>query len=565
MLRSLIRRSAVRLAAASLGITGIICTAGCRSASAPVATTDWAETPADRASAPTSTAAVREADNEAPAKAKVTDGPPASAVILASALQVDDSAGGQRFEVPEEIPGAEADPLRLPPFDPTQSHEQRRSAIESLFPDVPTPMVAPGPYAAESTPLVTLGELQQIAVRNSPALRVAAADVREACGLAVQAGLYPNPTVGYEGDSLGTARTAGYNGLMVTQEFVTAGKLDLAQTAAMMKVRAAEQRLRKARIALASDVRRGYFAVLIAHERVKYARAIAHLADEVYAAQIDLVAAGEAAAYEPLQLRVFSARARNDIVQAENDLSAAWRGLAASLGLPQMAYRPPIGSAEMSPPSIDYDQASGILLSRHSDLAAAQALITSACYNVRLQEAMPIPNLTVYTAFQHDDTTTLNDFAANVQVGLPLPIFDRNQGNITAAHAQLGRAHQDLADTRNQLLGDLAQAYNRFATNRTIAENFRFQILPDQVRVYRGVYDRFRQAGGVVDFAQIVVSQQALADAVTSYVDALQAQWESAVDLAELMQVDDFFGIDNLAAGLGDAPPELPPESPPAE
>ena len=558
-MRSLIRHSALRLAAASLGITGLGFTAGCRSASAPVASTEWAETPVDKASAPSQAAAIRITDDARDPAPSVTDGPPASAVILASALQVDEAAAGQRFQVPEEIPGAEAGPLRLPLFDPTQSHQERRSAIESLFPGVPAPQVAPGPYAAGSTSVVSLGELQQIALQNSPALRVAAADVREACGLAVQAGLYPNPIVGYEGDSLGTARTAGYNGLMVTQEFVTAGKLDLAQTAAMMKVRAAEQQLRKARIALASDVRRGYFAVLIAQERVKYARAIAHLADEVYAAQVDLVAAGEAAAYEPLQLRVFAAQARNDIVKAENDLSAAWRSLAATLGMPQMAYRPPIGSAEMPPPGIDYDQASGILLSRHSDLAAAQALITRACYNVRLQEAMPIPNLTVYTALQHDDTTTLNDFAANVQVGLPLPIFDRNQGNIAAAHAQLGRSHQDLADTRNQLLGDLAQAYNRFATNRTIAENFRTQILPDQVRVYRGVYDRFRQAGGVVDFAQIVVSQQALADAVTSYVDALQAQWESAVDLAELMQVDDFFGIDHLAAGLGDAPPELPP------
>ena len=537
---------------------GALC--GCRSAAVPTASTDWAETPADMQVAPVDDAA---ADTDSGRvrirRASTSDGPPASAVILASAEEAEQQAVMQRFEVPEEIPGADADPLRLPPFDATKSHEERLSVIEALFPELPAPLIAPGPLGNSDATPVSLGELQQIGLQNSPALRAAAADVQEARGRAVQAGLYPNPTVGYEGDSLGTARTAGYNGVMITQEFVTGGKLDFAQSAALMRVQAAQQNLRRERIALASDVRRGYFAVLIAQERVKYARAIAHLADEVYAAQIDLVAAGEAAAYEPLQLRVFSVQARNDIVQAENDLSAAWRSLAATLGLPQMAYRPPVGSAEMPPPGIDYEQASGILLSRHSDLAARRALISSACYNLRLQEVMPIPNLTVYTALQHDDTTTLNDFAANVQVGLPLPLFDRNQGNISAAHAELGRAHQNLADRRNELLGELAQAYNRYTTSRTIADNFRSQILPDQVRFYRGVYERFRQAGGAIDFAQVVVSQQAVADAVADYVDALQVQWAAAVDLAELMQVDDFFGLDGRPAGLGDAPPPLPP------
>src|SRR5690606_25480726 len=116
-------------------------------------------------------------------------------------------------------------------------------------------------------------------------------------GQARQAGLYPNPIVGYEGDTIGTADTAGYNGVFFNQEIVTAGKLSLAQNTALMEMRAAEQNLRKSRITLASGVRRGYFGVLVAQERLKFARAIAHLSNEAYQAQVDLVAAGEAAPY----------------------------------------------------------------------------------------------------------------------------------------------------------------------------------------------------------------------------------------------------------------------------
>ncbi|MFV0444295.1 MAG: TolC family protein, partial [Planctomycetaceae bacterium] len=493
------------------------------------------------------------------------EGSPVAAIIQASAQQTDEAATN-RFKIPADLPGAKADPLQLPPFDPTESHATRRSAIESLFPELPAPVIAPGLAADASSVSFSLAQLQSTALQNSPALRTAVANVNSARGIAVQEGLYPNPVVGYEGDSLGTARTMGYNGLMITQEFVTAGKLTLAQSAAVMKIRAAEQDLRKARIDLASNVRRGYFNVLIAQEQIKYARAMAHLSEEVYQSQIDLVAAGEAAGYEPLQLRVLAVQARNEIVRAENELTAAWRGLAATLGVPTMAYHPLVGSAEMAVPIVEFDQASATLQTRHSDLAARQALISSACYNLELQRVKPIPNITAYTALQHDDTSPLNDFAANIQVGIPLPLFDRNQGNIFAAHAGLGQAQQELANRRNQLLAELATAHAAYATNRTIADNYRNQMLPDQVRVYRGVYERFRTAGGSVDFAQIVVSQQALGDSVKGYLQALRDQWSATVTLAQLMQVDDFFGMDNFCNPQPDdvLPTRLPTQEPQA-
>jgi cobalt-zinc-cadmium efflux system outer membrane protein len=117
-----------------------------------------------------------------------------------------------------------------------------------------------------------------------------------------------------------------------TQEIVRGNKLSLAQAAAMQEVRAAEADLKKARISLASDVRRNYYKVLIAQEQLRFSRAISRLSDEVYKAQIDLVAGGEAAPYEPLQLRVFAVQARNNVTASANSLNASWRQLAAAAG-----------------------------------------------------------------------------------------------------------------------------------------------------------------------------------------------------------------------------------------
>ncbi len=55
--------------------------------------------------------------------------------------------------------------------------------------------------------------------------------------------------------------------------------------------------------------------------------------------------------------------------------------------------------------------------------------------------------------------------------------------------------------------------------------------------MYRGVYERFRVEGATVDFSQVVVAQQTLAQVVTSYLQVLQEQWDSTVELAELLQL----------------------------
>ena len=468
--------------------------------------------------------------------------PPADSAESAASSQ---SGTQQRFRIPSELPGADAAPLQMPALDAGMSADERRSLVESLFPNIDS---AQDSLAPDGQQRMTLASLQQMALDNSPVIRQAAADVEQARGRAVQAGLYPNPTIGYEGDTLGTARTAGYNGLFFTQEFITADKLTLAQSAAMMETRATEAELRKARITLATRVRRGYFKTLVAQEQVKFNRAIARLSEEVYQAQIDLVSGCEAAPYEPLQLRVFAVQARNNVVQAQNHLESVWRQLAATLGMPHLDRHIVAGSVQLQIPEIDYQQAAAVLLARHTDLAAARSRISSASCNLRLQQVTPIPNVTLYGAFQHDDTTPLNDYSTNVQLSMPVPVFNKNQGNIASAHGQLVRANNDLSGAQNDLMSSLAEIHARRSSALVIADSYQSDLLPDQVRVYRGVYERFRLDGESIDFSQLVVAQQTLAQVVTSYLQALNDLWDATVDLAEIMQVDDMVTMDGLVS-----------------
>ncbi|MCA9115869.1 MAG: TolC family protein [Planctomycetaceae bacterium] len=458
-----------------------------------------------------------------------------------------------RFElrIPKEIPGAQAPPLKMPVLDPNVSAEARRQQIRDAYRDLPAIVPSLSEMLAIDPNPMTLEQLQLMAAESSPVLRQAAAEAAQARGKALQAGLYPNPTTGYQSDTVNTGSTAGYHGGFVEQEFVTAGKLSLAQCAAQMEVQAANEKYRQARLRLAADVRRGYYSVLVAQMRVQLSTAVARLTEEAYEAQIALVAGGESVPYEPLQLRVMATRARNRVIRARNGHLASWLQLAANMGLPDLRPSVVAGDPEAVLPRADEAAAWAQVEASHTRLGIVRAEIARAGYDLQLQRVTPIPNVTVNGVVQHDDTSPLNDYTYNLSVGVPLPVFNRNQGNIASAQSGVMRSRHLMEATRNSLSGQLAASLNRYETSRQIAMSYREEILADQMRAYRGLYDRFQVAGDEIDFSQIVVAQQQLSETVRDYVEVLDEQWQAAADLSELLQVE---RIDEMLLLFGQTP-----------
>ena len=96
---------------------------------------------------------------------------------------------------------------------------------------------------------------------------------------------------------------------------------------------------------------------------------------------------------------------------------------------------------------------------------------------------------------------------------------------------------------RNDLTARLAEAFGRYQNNLRALEFYRTWILPDQVRAYRGVYERHQQEPDSVGFGDVVTAQQTLAAQITSYVSALGDAWTAVVDVANLLQTSDLFGV----------------------
>jgi cobalt-zinc-cadmium efflux system outer membrane protein len=143
----------------------------------------------------------------------------------------------------------------------------------------------------------------------------------------------------------------------------------------------------------------------------------------------------------------------------------------------------------------------------------------------------------------------------NLQVGVPVPIFDRNQGGILKARGALVRAAREVDHARIDLTAKLADAFERYENNRLLLDYYKSQVLPDLVRTYRGVYERHQQLFEDVKFGDVVVAQQNLVGAINTYIQALGDQWDALTDLAGLLQVDSLAQLPMAS----EPPPELPP------
>lgn len=465
------------------------------------------------------------------------------------------------LEIPKEIPGSSATPLRLPPFDPNEPDEKRRESIERLFEKLPSVPERLHVDTTQEVRALSLAELQQLALEYNPILRRAAAETEVARGEVIQVGLYPNPQVGYEADTVRTLGTKGYQGPFVSQTIVMGGKLTLAQNAASMDYHNALLALQAARIDVATQVRDAFYDTLVAHEKVKLTRALAKFTDDIYRAQIKLASGGQVAPFEPLQLRVLAMQARNAVVQAETEQESGWRRLAAAVGQPRMTAVPLAGEVEQSFPPLNFISAQEHLLANHTQLRSINNDVVQGHIQSELECVKPRrPDLTVYSAIQKDYTGAPYNTTYNLQVSVPLPIFDRNQGNILKAQAGIIRSENDREGAANSLIQQLADAAARFDASRTQAVNYRTSLLPDQVRTYRGIYQRYQEDRDAVNFGDIVVAQQTLATLINSYVDLLNQQWQAVVDVARLLQLEDLgeieFFTDKTAEDLNPPAPD---------
>jgi cobalt-zinc-cadmium efflux system outer membrane protein len=369
----------------------------------------------------------------------------------------------------------------------------------------------------------------------NPTLKQASAFVQQSAGQAKQAGLYPNPSVGYQGEEIrGGSFRGGKQGAFVQQTLVLGGKLGRRRNVFEQQRREDEIGVSEQRYRVISDVSQQFYATLAAQQVVNVQRRLLSLAMDAVTTAHQLANIGQADAPDVLQAEVEAEQAKVDYTTAQRTFLQTFRALAALSGKPDLPASPLRGELE-HPPQIDAEQMLDQIVRDSPSVKRAQQDVVRAQAQLSSAKREPVPDLQIQAGAQNN-FEPISDYGitpvgvhAFVTAGVTLPIFNRNQGNVAAAHAEITRAEAEIKRVQLSLRQDTQPLIQQYLAGQVQAERYKSEMIPRAERAYRLYLAKYQQMGAA--YPQVLVSQRTLFQLQISYIHALEDLWKNAIAL----------------------------------
>ncbi|MHB8862246.1 MAG: TolC family protein [Pirellulaceae bacterium] len=413
---------------------------------------------------------------------------------------------------------------------------------ESMIPPVVTP---------EERAALTLQDLEGMAMANNPTLVQANAQFQGEQGAAYQAGLPYNPVIGYAGEQIGINGTAGeLQGGYVSQEVVTGGKLRLSRAKWAQRAQIAATNAQAQQQRVLNDVQTQFFRTVAAQRVVAIHRKLVGNGEDNVQTQREMLNLGQTTASAVLQAEVELRRDQLNLKDAVNDLNQAWRTLVALVGCPQLAPTKLEDILATTQEPLEYELALGQLLSSSPELVAARQKIRHDQIQLERERVEPIPNILV-TATVGSNIEAGGQTIAGVNVGLPIPLFDRNRGTIQQAQADLTRANAEARRLELELQTRLAAEYRAYLSAWQRVEEYQASMLPkaeEASELLRKSYDDPKLPGNRrATWVDVLAAQRLHMTLETEYVGSLKTYHETDIAIRGML----------LSGGLTEAPPAV--------
>ena len=283
---------------------------------------------------------------------------------------------------------------------------------------------------------------------------------------------------------------------------------------------------------LRADVTTAYFEALIAQERLELARASVQVAEKATLAASKRVTAGRISPIEESRSKVAEAGARLESAQALSELSLAKQRLGALWGRTdagQLSLERPASDVQALPPLDALRQQ----LEGGPQLRRARNQVEREEAQVRLERAQRVPDVTVTVGSQRDNQIGHNQAVLGVSV--PLPLFNRNQGNMLAALRRTDKARSDLDAERLRVGQALSEAYQRAQLAQQEIASITADILPVAQTTYDAAVIGFE--AGKFSFLDVLDAQRTLFQTRAQYLRALSDRYRSVADLGRYVQL----------------------------
>ncbi|MCS7167930.1 MAG: TolC family protein [Gemmatales bacterium] len=426
--------------------------------------------------------------------------------------------------------------------------EQTKPKLTDVIPNA-QPLDKPRPLSDQQSPdpkqPLDLDGLIALALETHPTLVAARWDVEAARGRMIQAGLYPNPEISYEAQNVGERGPAGNGGLHgfgIEQEFITGGKLRLAQQVAQYDLSATDWQLVARRYDVLTRIRLAWVEYAFAQEQVRILEQFVRLVGEEETGLVPLARRLEKVAglrWELLRAEIELQNARAQLAAAKRQAEAARLALLATANLPPNTPIVPNPALPREVPTYRYDTTITTILQRSAELRQAELAVLRAQQEWQRVAVQNIPNFRVRALPLYSASEDNAQF--QIEVRIPIPVFDRQQGNLLAAQAELARNARLVDSTRLELTRRLAEAYGRYAAAQQQAQTFFQDILPrasESLKVMRLAFQLAKAEELRSAFLGLLEAYRAWLEAQLGYLQVRRNLWSAVFEIAGLAQQD---------------------------
>lgn len=380
---------------------------------------------------------------------------------------------------------------------------------------------APAPALPDVGGVLTLRTALARALLENPALAAEAWEVRAAEARAMQSGLFPNPELSADLQQVGG--TGAYRRLessqadvILSQVLPMAGKRRKAAHLGALEGDLAGWDYEARRLDVLTSTYAAFLVVLANQERLRLTQELLEVAEDALGAVTARVESGKVSPLDQAKAGILRSTAAIAHQRAGRALEASRAALASAWGGTAARFERAAGELDEVAPIPAYQDVVA-RIERNPDLERWVTELERRRAALVLARARGAPDLTLAGGFQRiraDDQGVWT-----VGLGVPLPLFDRNQGGVREAAALVEKAQAQerlaQADVRKQL----AAAYASLAASHREATTLREAVLPRADQAYRAAKAGYEH--GKFNYLDVLDAQRTLFEARGQFLDSL--------------------------------------------
>lgn len=382
-------------------------------------------------------------------------------------------------------------------------------------------------HSAESHSLkeLSLSDSLSLALQANPDIAVAMREREAVAGTKVQAATRPNP---YVSTAIQDTRSdTRQTFLQLNQEFELGGKRAARMEAADAFYSKADAELAAKQAEIHANVVLAFYEVLVAQERVTLAKSSVEIAELALDAASKRVKAGKSSPVEQTKSTVAAATAKIELVQAMTQLTNNRKRLAALWGDNAPSFERVTGEVTSIPEISSLDQLQ-VLIDSSPSVKLAKLEINTREAVTKIERSKAVPNITISAGVvNNQELGGLNQ--ALFGLSIPIPVFDRNQGNLQEAVSRKYKAEDELVAVKNRIQTSLATQYERLNAARQATLSLQVDILPNAQSAFDAANRGFSL--GKFNFLDVLDAQRTLYQAKSQYINALLEAHQSVAEI----------------------------------